>query len=273
MPQEKTVVTEYPENGWLRGYFTTNESDVLGGNRAADAFWKNSDFLRLRDTALHVLNPRPGQVILDVGCNDGVTMVYCGLQGAEVYGQDIDAAAVAGANERLNRFNLKGKAVCGDAAALKFPDNHFDAAISSDFFEHITDDTKVKVLREMLRVLKPGRTAVIKTPNLSYLKIALSYKRLKAVMRLQNPFKIVIPHTPGTDDPQHIGLVTRWQLTRCLHEAGFVNYQFFYAPLRRFGLSRFLETISTEIPLVRDVFCEDVFCVAFKPIVLSHFPD
>lgn len=273
MVYEKKVVTEYPEEGWLRGYFTTNESDVLGGNHSSSSFWKNTDFMRLRDTALHALNPEPGKMILDVGSADGATMVYCGLQGAEVYGQDLDPKAVDDANQLLKRFNLKGEAVCGDAVELKFPDNHFDGVISSDFFEHVTDEMKVKVLREMLRVLKPGKVAVIKTPNLSYLKMALFYKRLRAVLRLQNPFKLVIPHTPGTDNPQHIGLVTRWQLTKCLHQAGFVNYQFFYAPLRRFGFSRFMEAISTEIPVLRDTFCEDVFCVALKPITLSHFPD
>lgn len=273
MAQEKTIVTDYPENGWLRGYFTTNESDILGGHQGATSFWKNTDFLRLRDTALHVLNPQPGQTILDVGCSDGATMIYCGLQGAEVYGQDLNPESVAGANKLLNRFNLKGEAVCGDAVELKFPDNHFDGVISSDFFEHITDDIKVKVLREISRVLKPGKPIVIKTPNLSYLKIALLYKRLRAVSRLRNPFKIVIPHTPGTDDPQHVGLVSRWQLTQCLYQAGFGNFHFFYAPLKRFGTSRFMEAISTEIPILRDKFCEDVFCIALKPIALAHFPD
>jgi SAM-dependent methyltransferase len=187
--------------------------------------------------------------------------------------QDLDPKLVAAANQALKKFNLKGEVVCGDAAELKFPDNHFDGVISSDFFEHITDETKVQVLREILRVLKPGKVAVIKTPNLSYLKAALLYKRLRAVARLRNPFKIVIEHTPGTDDPQHIGLVTRWQLTKCVYQAGFVNYQFFYAPLRRFGLSRFMEAISTEIPILRDIFCEEVFCAAWKPIALSYFPD
>lgn len=271
--QKRIVVTEYPENGWVRGYFETIESDVLGGTRSTSAYWKNTDFLRLRDTALHVLNPGPGMVILDVGTANGATMVYCGLQGAEVYGQDLDENMVTAANKLLKQFDLKGAAVCGDAAELKFPDNHFDGVISSDFFEHITHETKVTVLREMLRVLKPGKVAVIKTPNLSYLKMALFYKRLRTLMRFQNPFKIVIPHTPGTDDPQHIGLITRWELTKCLYEAGFVNYKFFYAPLRRFGLSKFAETISTEIPILRDIFCEDVFCVAWKPITISHFPD
>jgi hypothetical protein len=83
----------------------------------------------------------------------------------------------------------------------------------------------------------------------------------------------VIPHTPGTEDPQHIGLTTRWELTRLLQAAGFLNYQFFTPPLRRFGYSPLMETLSSEIPVLRDWLSEDVVCVALKPISLAHFPD
>jgi SAM-dependent methyltransferase len=264
---------QYPADGWLRGYFTTDELDVHDGARASNTYRKNVDFLRLRDAALHALKPEAGKIILDVGCADGAMMVYCGLQGAEVYGQDINPHVVSIANGLLSRFNLRGQAVCGDASTLQFPDNHFDGVISSDFFEHITDNTKVQVLSEIRRVLKPGATLVIKTPNLSYLRAALFYKRVRAIAKLQNPSKLVIPHTPGTDDPQHIGLINRGRLLSCLLRAGFVNYHFFYAPLRRFGYSALMEVISTEIPVLRDIFCEDVFCAVFKPITLSHFPD
>jgi len=266
--------TQYPEDGWLKGYFyVVPEAEVQGGSRVAVGVWKNVDFLRLRDCALHALDPKPGKVILDVGCGDGASMVYCGLQGATVYGQDLSAREVETANKALKRFGIAGEARWGDAADLSFPNNYFDGAISSDFFEHITDDVKVRVLREVLRVLKPGTPLVIKTPNLSYLTLSMYYKRVRAVARFQDPFKIVIPQTPGTDYPEHVGLTTRWRLTRNLTEAGFLNYQFFYAPLRRFGQSNVIDLLSSEIPVVRDVLCEDVFCKALKSITLSHFPD
>lgn len=265
---------KYPEDGWLRGYFyTLPEAEVLNGNRVPTGVWKNIDFLRLRDRALHALDPGPGRVILDVGCANGATMVYCGLQGARVYGVDLNAKEVGAANELLKRYGIEGEARCSDATKLMFPDNHFDAVISSDFVEHITDDVKIRVLCEILRVLKAGAPLVIKTPNLAYLTLALFYKRMRATVRFQNPLKIVIPHTSGTDDPQHVGLTTRWRLAPVLIQAGFLNYQFFHAPLRRFGQSYLMEIISTEIPVLRDILCEDVFCKAFKPITISHFPD
>jgi 2-polyprenyl-3-methyl-5-hydroxy-6-metoxy-1,4-benzoquinol methylase len=263
-----------PDDSWLRGYFNfMEEADVQGGSRISQGLWKNMDFLRLRDVALHLLEPGPGKTILDIGCANGATMIYCGLQGARVYGQDLDAAHVASANALLKRFGVSGEASQGDATMLTFPDNFFDGVISSDFMEHITDDVKIKVLAASRRVLKPGGVLITKTPNLSYLRLSLLYKRLRAVAHLENPMKYVIPHTPGTDDPQHVGLATRWSFTRCLTEAGFLNYRFYYAPLRRFGTSNVVEVLSTEIPIVRDLLCEDLFCRAYKPIVASHFPD
>jgi 2-polyprenyl-3-methyl-5-hydroxy-6-metoxy-1,4-benzoquinol methylase len=263
-----------PEDWWLKGYFKImDEADVQGGSRVSKGLWKNMDFLRLRDVALHLLEPGPGKTILDIGCADGATMIYCGLQGARVYGQDLDASQVASANALIKRFGVSGEAIQGDATALAYPDNFFDGVISSDFMEHITDDVKIKVLTAARRVLKPGGVLITKTPNLSYLRLSLLYKQLRAVFRLENPRKYVIPHTPGTDDPQHVGLVNRWSFTRCLTEAGFLNYQFYYAPLCRFGTSNVVKVLSTEIPVVRDLLCEDVFCRAYKPIVASHFPD
>lgn len=270
---DNSAAIKYPADGAFRGYFYVFREDVLRGSHVPTGVWKKVDYLRLKDFALHLLNPSPGKVILDVGCNVGAIMVYCGLQGATVYGQDLDADSVLAANEAMERFGLCGEAQCGDAVQLLFSDNQFDAVISNEFLEHITDDVKVRVLREILRVLKPGGVVVIKSPNLSYLKLSLLYKRMRRLLRFRGPLKIVIPLAPGTNNPQHIGLTTRWRLTRCLAEAGFFNYQFFYAPLRRFGLSSFVEVLSTEIPVLRDCLCEDLFCRAFKPLILSHFPD
>lgn len=54
-----------------------------------------------------------------------------------------------------------------DAHALKFPDSSFDVVYSFHALEHITAPTVA--LREMARVLKPGGTYVIGTPNKSRL--------------------------------------------------------------------------------------------------------
>jgi len=212
------------EDYWLKGYFAVSLADVKSDTkRVRKGRWKNVDFLRLRDVALHLLDPRPGRLILDIGCADGATMIYCGLQGASLKGIDLDAKRVAKANLYMKKYGVDGEAVVSDATNLPFADNHFDAAMSSDFFEHVTDDQKIAILRETRRVLKPGGVLVTKTPNRNYLELSLLYKRARAVLRFENPMKYVIPETPGTENPMHIGLTTRPELARCLRESGFLN--------------------------------------------------
>lgn len=157
MAAHSARLVEEPRDPWLRGYFPLGRNDVLGDRAATGLWWKDSDFLRLKDFALHLLDLEPGKLVLDLGCSNGATMVYCGLQGATVYGQDLDAGFVATANEALRRFGIQGEARCGDAVELLFPDNYFDSIVSNDFFEHITAEVKTRVLREMYRV--PSRAA------------------------------------------------------------------------------------------------------------------
>lgn len=257
-----------------RGMFMANPGASRGEATPAAAVWvKNRDFLRLKDFALHLLDPRPGTTVFELGCGSGVEMVYCGLQGAIVYGVDLAATRVALANEKIRELGLQGEAFVGSALTCSFAPNAVDAVISSDFHEHLTDAEQVAVLREAWRLLKPGGRLVVKTPNLRYLRAALWVKRLMALARFRSPFGFAIPHTPGTADPEHIGLSTRTTLTRQLDAAGFVNWSFCYASQRRLGVSYWMDVLSTEIPFLRDVLCEDLFVLAFKPIALAHFPD
>jgi 2-polyprenyl-3-methyl-5-hydroxy-6-metoxy-1,4-benzoquinol methylase len=257
----------------FQGLFVADEfAHCIQGAGGSGPAVPNVDFQRLKDFALMLLNPRPGQKLLEIGCGRGANAVPCALQGCEVFGQDLDATSVAKTNRHFEHFGLRAEARQGDATRLLFDANTFDAVLSSDFHEHLTAPQQLAVLTEAHRVLRPGGKLVLKTPNITYLKTSLWIKRIGALFRFQDPRGFVIPHTPGTRDPQHVGLTSRWRLTRQLVAAGFLNYRFHYAPLRRFGVSALLEVLSTEIPVARDVCCEDLFVVAYKPICLSHFP-
>src|SRR3954464_2415281 len=120
--------------GAERGLFRDHpDADRLSG-RAWDGTWRrNFDFLRLKDHALHLVAPRPGMRVLDLGCANGAQMVMLGLQGAEVAGQDLDTAAVDEANRKLERLGIGGRAQVGDASQLQYDDEAFDAVLSSDF--------------------------------------------------------------------------------------------------------------------------------------------
>lgn len=264
------MVDVYPEDGWLKGYFYAHIDDIKNNKKSTEAY-RDMGAIRHRDYILHLLNIKKDEKILDVGCSMGALMVYCGLLGAEVYGIDISPESIDKANQYLNKYGLKGKAVVGDARRMDFPDNYFDKVISSDFLEHLNLEDNIQVLKEIKRVLKPDGIAVIKTPNLTYLRFSRFYKMIKMVMQLKNPFDAIIPHTIG-ENHQHIGLLTKSKMIKIIKAAGFLNFKFYYdinSKIERFNFA--LAELFIETPFLRDIFNEDSIVFIHKPIILSFF--
>jgi SAM-dependent methyltransferase len=106
--------------------------------------------------SLEPLNP--GDAVLDIGCGAGVdSLVAAHLVGAggRVVGIDVTPAMVERARGLLARLDLANVTFkVGEAEALPFPDNDFDAVISNGVFNLTLD--KEKALNEAHRVLKPG---------------------------------------------------------------------------------------------------------------------
>ena len=258
---------------WERGYFRQTPDDRRGPREPDAVRRKNIDFLRLKDLAIHLVDPRPGVRVLELGCGSGAQLVNCGLLGAEVHGVDLEESVVTLANAKLGHLKIQGEARVDDVGALSYPDDNFDVVLSSDCHEHLPPDLQSRSLREALRVLKPGGRLVLKTPNRAYLTLSLQLKRMAGLFRFQNPFSFVMPHVNETGPGAHVGLTTRWTLSKQLYDAGYLNYEFHHPALRRLGPRWLMDVLSTEIPIVRDVTSEDLILIAYKPIALSFFPD
>jgi ubiquinone/menaquinone biosynthesis C-methylase UbiE len=104
---------------------------------------------------------------LDVGCGPGQFTIMAAerLPGVEVWGIDLAPtmielarhhAAESPARDRLH-FEV------ADVGALPFPDDHFDAVLSSGSIKHWPD--QARALREIHRVLAPGGRAFIAEMN------------------------------------------------------------------------------------------------------------
>lgn len=105
-----------------------------------------------------------GDRCLDVCCGSGdlaLLLADCvGLQG-HVIGIDFAAAQLAIAQQRAQARYPQPSITWkeGDALALPFPANHFDAATMGYGLRNVTDIPRC--LRELQRVLKPGAKAAI----------------------------------------------------------------------------------------------------------------
>lgn len=109
-----------------------------------------------------------GGKLLDIGCAYGFLLER--FQGkAELHGHDISAHAVEVAKTRLPEavFSL-GNA--GDR--LPFDDVSFDGVMMTDVIEHLTSEDQVKSLAELIRVMRPGATLYITTPNHNWVRKA-----------------------------------------------------------------------------------------------------
>ena len=139
-----------------------------------------------------LLDPEPGDQILEVGCGGGALISrLIAHTSCDVVGVDWLHTSVHLARQRSSRARL----LQGDACALPFPDGRFDKVVAQHLIEHF-DDTK-RVLMEWRRVLKPKGVLVIVTPNIGY------------------------PHQEWFEDPTHRHIFSEADLRDQLSGAGF----------------------------------------------------
>ena len=96
------------------------------------------------------LNPQPGERILDVATGTGWAARRIAARGAIVTGVDLGAEVIEAAEALSPDIDFR----VGDAEALPFPDNHFDAAISTFGVMFARDPEAVAA--ELARVVRPG---------------------------------------------------------------------------------------------------------------------
>lgn len=107
----------------------------------------------------------PSGAVLDIGSAWGFNVMALSQLGYDAVGMDLVpdqfAAGEIIARENGVRFNVLG----ANAASLPFADASFDAITMVETFEHIYIDDRPAALAECRRVLRPGGTLVMSTPN------------------------------------------------------------------------------------------------------------
>ena len=167
----------------------------------ASEYERQTSWTRMRLENVRLLvDPQPGERVLDVGSATGAIAHFLSTLGCETVGVDLSERGVARARERYPELRFE----VADAAALPFADGSFDKMVAADVTEHLDDETLRGMLREARRVLVPGGTLSIHTPNPKHV-----IERLKArnLVLAQNP--------------THIGLRTGPELGAELERAGF----------------------------------------------------
>jgi demethylmenaquinone methyltransferase / 2-methoxy-6-polyprenyl-1,4-benzoquinol methylase len=98
---------------------------------------------------------RPGERLLDVGAGTGVSTAELARSGAYAVGSDISLGMLRAGRRRRPAVPL----LAGDALALPFADETFDAVTISFALRNVTDADAA--LRELARVTRPGGRLVV----------------------------------------------------------------------------------------------------------------
>ena len=116
----------------------------------------------MRDEALELLDIRPDDRVLDVGCGTGFATEGLLRYSEDVHGLDQSIHQMEQAFEKFGR-NDRVRFYRGDAERLPFRDDSFDVLWSSGSIEYWPNP--VDALEEFRRVVKPGHRVLVVGPD------------------------------------------------------------------------------------------------------------
>jgi 2-polyprenyl-3-methyl-5-hydroxy-6-metoxy-1,4-benzoquinol methylase len=161
-----------------------------------------SDFaLRRRFLLEHA---QPGELLLDVGCGEGVFASELLRAGTRVVGIDVAAEPLRRARERDPALDLR---LVEEGEPWPLPDGGFDAVWAGETIEHVADTGGW--LSQVRRVLRPQGRLLLSTPNQGRVRRLAAALSGRAFERDFDPLS------------EHLRFYTRTSLSRLLESCGF----------------------------------------------------
>jgi ubiquinone/menaquinone biosynthesis C-methylase UbiE len=151
----------------------THMTDEQQVSRTFDEFWKNQHGLSdMEDVGIDILAilqaefpSAVGMKFVEIGSGSGRISLALALQGADVTLIDTSDAALALSQLMFEKKKRSARFVHGSAFQLPFADGSFDVSWNTGLIEHFLFDDQVRILSEMLRVVKPGGTLITFNPS------------------------------------------------------------------------------------------------------------
>jgi ubiquinone/menaquinone biosynthesis C-methylase UbiE len=146
-----------------------------------------------------------GDRVLELGCGSAYfeTVLRRRFSGVEFQYVGLDMSAEALSTSAKFIDPQRSKLITGDVCHVPENDSSFDVVLYLDVIEHVADDRAS--LNEVRRLLKPGGTLILSTPNLS--------------APLTDTFFCEYMHDHGLMDNHRAGY-SKEELSRMLSEAG-----------------------------------------------------
>ena len=132
--------------------------------RRLETIYSTPDVVGQRRWTRESLALQPGEAALDLGSGPGFLAAEMAAEvgpSGRISGIDISETMVAMAQEHCSAAGLDGRVdfQLGDVTELPFPDESFDAAVSTQVYEYVSDLDDA--IAEVRRVLKPGGRLIV----------------------------------------------------------------------------------------------------------------
>jgi 2-polyprenyl-3-methyl-5-hydroxy-6-metoxy-1,4-benzoquinol methylase len=163
------------------------------------------------DASMMYLGKNNAGTLLDVGCGNGSFLDRMRLLGWNVRGVDIDHKSAKIAHET---FGIP--VYVGTLQEAKYPDASFDAITMSHVIEHVYNP--ITLLMESYRILKPGGSLVVVTPNTT----SFGHRQFDRNWR-------------GLEPPRHLHLFSRLTIENIANKAGFQKIDIWTSPANAEG--------------------------------------
>lgn len=143
---------------------------VNARDRIAQAYlgqWGSRETVERARNRVHWLGRQVrGRRVLDIGCSEGILAVLLAREGFDVTGVDVNADAIAFAEQLLGQeaeeVRRRVRFICANIATLEPTQERFDSVLIGEVIEHVLNPAAF--LEKCLRHLKPGGTCVLTTP-------------------------------------------------------------------------------------------------------------
>jgi ubiquinone/menaquinone biosynthesis C-methylase UbiE len=140
--------------------------DNVGKSYDRDKYWKGlENIANLKELLFHIGDPS-GKRIIEVGSGSSFTSIALAERGANVAILDISLVSLRCAVAQFEACGMPPpEHYEADALESGLPSDTYDCVWNGGVIEHFFDEGKKRLIKEMLRIAKPGGKVVITVPN------------------------------------------------------------------------------------------------------------